>query len=105
MQTMPGKAHLGRSTAHHTWDRDEPPALVVAPGAEVELDLRVPSDGQIVLSTAVEELNHIEVGRMDPLTGPIYVEGAEPGDAVSVEILDISIARFAWSGIMPGLGL
>jgi acetamidase/formamidase len=45
------------------------------------------------------------MGKMDPLTGPIWVEGAKPGDVVAVEILDIALAATGWSAILPGLGL
>jgi acetamidase/formamidase len=42
---------------------------------------------------------------MDPLTGPIHVEGAEPGDCLAVEILQIETGSWGWSAILPDLGL
>jgi acetamidase/formamidase len=105
---MPAKVtehHLGREVYHQYWDRDLAPELVVAPGAEVGLSLRDGSDGQITPATTAEDMRALDFTRMDPLTGPIFVEGARPGDAVSVEMLDISPASWGWSGILPGLGL
>jgi acetamidase/formamidase len=97
--------HLGRDVAHHAWDRQLPPALTVASGDEMSLALRDGSNGQIVSSTVAPELNDLQMGLMDPLTGPIWVEGAQPGDVIAVEILDIDLAATGWSAILPGLGL
>ncbi|HWD51624.1 MAG TPA: acetamidase/formamidase family protein [Acidimicrobiales bacterium] len=105
---MPSKVtehHLGREVHHQFWDRDLAPELVVPPGAEVGLSLRDGSDGQITPATTAEDMRGLDFTRMDPLTGPIFVEGARPGDAVSVEMLDIAPAAWGWSGILPGLGL
>lgn len=99
------KAHLGRETAHDYWDRDEPPVLFVAPGTEVSLELRDGSNGQITPSTQAKDLLKLDFNQMDPLTGPIWINGAMPGDAISVEILEIRTGSWGWSGILPGLGL
>jgi len=97
--------HLGRNVAHHSWDRSEPAALRVAPGAEVHLALRDGSNGQVVPTTSSAELLGLDLSKMDPLTGPVWVESAQPGDAVVVDVLDIRLANVGWSGIIPGLGL
>lgn len=97
--------HLGREIAHHTWDRSEPAVLRVAPGEEVHLALRDGSNGQIVPSTSPAELVDLDLGKMDPLTGPIWVESAQPGDMIVVEVVDISLGKVGWSAIIPGLGL
>lgn len=105
---MPSKVtehHLGRSVSHQCWDRDLEPELVVRPGAELGLSLRDGSNGQITPVTAAADLLELDFSHMDPLTGPVFVEGAHPGDALAVEILDISLASWGWSGILPGLGL
>ena len=97
--------HLGRDVAHHAWDRELAPALTVSSGDEVSLALRDGSNGQIVPTTKPIELHDLNMGHMDPLTGPIWVEGAKPGDVVMVDILDIKLAATGWSAILPGLGL
>jgi acetamidase/formamidase len=97
--------HLGREVAHHAWDRSEPPVVSVAPGEEIHLELRDGSNGQISDRTAAAELFDLELGKMDPLTGPIWIESAMPGDVVVVDVLDIDIAPVGWSAIIPGLGL
>ncbi|MDX6221445.1 MAG: hypothetical protein QOD91_499 [Frankiales bacterium] len=99
------RAHLGRDIAHHYWDRDQPAALVVEPGEEVSLELRDGSDGQITASTVADDLPLLTSSRMDPLTGPLWVQGAQPGDTLTVDVLDISLGGWGWSAILPGFGL
>jgi formamidase len=41
---------------------------------------------------------------LHPLTGPVYVDGAEPGDLLDVEILDIEPARYGYTVQVPGFG-
>src|SRR5690606_36051074 len=38
-------------------------------------------------------------------TGPVFVDGAEPGDALVVEVLDLAESGWGWTGIIPGFGL
>lgn len=97
--------HLGRENHHRVWDRDLPPALKIVPGEEVTLSLRDPSDEQINRTSVASDLLTIDPDRMDPLTGPIWVEGAQPGNTLSIEILDIEIGSWGWSAILPELGL
>jgi acetamidase/formamidase len=105
MSLITAQHHLGRDTFHHVWDRDLAPELVVKPGDEVSLGLRDPSDYQITAATTASELNDLDPARMDVLTGPLWVEGAMPGDVLTVDILDISVGAWGWSAILPGMGL
>jgi len=97
--------HLGRDVAHHAWDRELPPAMTVPSGSEVSLALRDGSNKQIVPDTQADELHGLRMDLMDPLTGPIWVEGAQTGDVIAVDILAIELATTGWSAILPGLGL
>src|SRR5439155_903271 len=47
----------------------------------------------------------LDFDRRYPLGGPVYVRGAEPGDALEVEILDLKPGAWGWSALLPGLGL
>jgi formamidase len=47
----------------------------------------------------------VDAGRIHPLTGPVFIKGAEPGDMIEVEFLDIAPQPTAFSAIIPGLGL
>jgi acetamidase/formamidase len=96
---------LTRGTFHQFWDRSLVPELSVAAGAELALELRDGSSGQITPGMDPEALFDVDFTKMDPLTGPIFVEGAHVGDALAIEILDISLGSWGWSGIMPNFGL
>lgn len=50
-----------------------------------------------------EPLEEIGLETFNRVTGPVYVDGAEPGDAIRVEILGIEIVR-SWSVWLPGFG-
>ena len=42
---------------------------------------------------------------VDPVTGPVYVEGAEPGDALKVTMLSFKPSGWGWSAVTPEFGL
>ena len=69
------------------------------PGGEVTFETRDPLDGQIGPHTTADDLASIDTGRVHPLTGPVPVRGAEPGDALEVEFLEIAPASTAFSAI------
>jgi acetamidase/formamidase len=90
---------------HYVWDNELDPALTVAPGDTVVYRTREVSDGQISPSSTTEDLAALDWERLYPLAGPVAVEGAEPGDAVEVEVLDIHTEGWGWAAVLPGFGL
>jgi acetamidase/formamidase len=90
---------------HRSWDRSIEPALHVAPGTEVTLELLDASDGQIASDDGPDAIGRFDFGRVNPCTGPIAVEDLNPGDGLVVTILDISPAPWAWTANIPGFGL
>ena len=54
---------------------------------------------------APADYSAIDRTRIHALTGPVEVQGAEPGDALEIEILDFRHEGWAWTSITPGLGL
>ncbi len=89
---------------HNRWHPDIPPILSIKPGDIVELEMRDALDYQVRDEPGVEDLKNMELGVAHPLTGPIYVEGAKPGDLLKVEVLDIKTESFGYSAIIPGFG-
>ena len=73
-------------------------------GAVVEIFTKEASDGQITLETTAAELATVDFGLIHALTGPIAVEGAEPGDLLAVTIHEAEVQGPGWSGIFPGFG-
>src|SRR6266702_356566 len=92
---------------HNRWNRDLPPAAVVRPGQVIQLLCRDALDiGEAARSLTPEGTLTLDLGGVHPLTGPVEVEGAEPGDILEVEILDVSpLADFGYVVISPALGL
>ena len=89
---------------HNRYHPDIEPALEVGVGEEVVLECRDALDGQIRPGMTEGDLEGVDAGLVHPLTGPVYVKGAEPGDILEVEFLDIVPERTAFSAIIPGMG-
>jgi formamidase len=89
------------NVGHNRWHPEIPPVLRVASGDTVVMDVRDGIDGQIRPGSTVEALLSLDPRRNLPMTGPIYVEDAEPGDLLSVELLEFEHDRYAWSGTFP----
>jgi len=95
-------AHHTITTDHRTatFHRDHAPALTVAPGDTVTFETGDVAYERLHGGEAVEDIG-LETFNM--VTGPVAVEGVEPGDALVVEVLDVEIER-AWSVWMPEFG-
>src|SRR5262249_7124532 len=89
---------------HNRWHPDIRPLVRIATGSVIELDTLDGLDGQITPQTKVEDLASIDLGRVHPMTGPVFVEGAEPGDLLAVKIEAIATAEHGFTCIMPGFG-
>lgn len=89
---------------HNRWHPELAPVLTVPDGGVVRLELRDSMDGQVTRATRDEELESL-VAISHPLTGPVAVEGAEPGDVLEVEILEYETDAFGWTAVIPGLGI
>jgi acetamidase/formamidase len=96
--------HIDRSRTCNRWNRDYPPVLRVSPGDTVTMELKDASDGQVRADMSLSEFAAIDKTRIHALTGPVGIEGAEPGDALEIEILDYRHEGWAWTSIMPGMG-
>ena len=89
---------------HNRWHPDIPPILEVNPGDIIEIETRDALDYQITPEPGLDDLKNMNLGVAHPLTGPIYVKGAKPGDLLEVEVLDIKTEEFGYSAIIPGFG-
>ncbi|MEF8799825.1 MAG: acetamidase/formamidase family protein [Halolamina sp.] len=86
---------------HYTWDNAIEPALTVEPGAVVEFDCRDAFDRQLPVDGTVADLAAVETAG-HPLTGPVAVEGAEPGDTLRVDLLAFEHEGWGVSVVPPG---
>ncbi len=89
---------------HNRWHEAIPPVIEAALGEEVEIETRDAFDGQITPATVAEDLRRCDLNLVHPLTGPVYVAGAAPGDLLEVEIRDMKPASFAYTVQVPGFG-
>ncbi|MCP5155269.1 MAG: acetamidase/formamidase family protein [Ectothiorhodospiraceae bacterium] len=92
------------STGHNRWHPDIPPVLEVAPGETVTFETRDAADGQIRRGMTVADLERLDPKVAHPLTGPVHVAGARPGDLLEVEFVDIVAEPYGWTRIRPGAG-
>jgi acetamidase/formamidase len=90
---------------HFTWDAGNAPVLTVESGDTVVVHTRDVSDDQIGPDSTVDVIAGLDWDRVYPLAGPIAVDGAEPGDTLAVEVLDLHTQGWGWTAILPGLGL
>src|SRR5215469_10462407 len=89
---------------HNRFHPDIVPVVEVGEGEEVALETRDALDGQLKPGTTVADFPSLDVGAVHPLTGPVFVKGATPGDILEIVFTDIIAQPVAFSAIMPGLG-
>jgi acetamidase/formamidase len=90
---------------HFTWDAGNEPVLTVDSGDTVVVHTRDVSDDQIGPDSTVDVIAGLDWDRVYPLAGPIAVQGAQPGDTLAIEVLDLHTQGWGWTAILPGLGL
>lgn len=93
-----------RVTGHNRWHPDITPVVEADPGEEVVLQCRDASDGQISFGMTNENITGMSRGATHPLTGPVYIKGASPGDLLEIEYLEILPEPTGWTRLAPGLG-
>jgi acetamidase/formamidase len=96
---------LGREARHFQWDRGLSPAATVRSGDVIRLETQEVSGGQVQVGAPAEMVARLDRSRFYPLTGPVYVEGAVPGNVLKVEMLEIRPGGWGWTANFPGRGL
>jgi formamidase len=91
-------------TGHNRWHPDIPPVIRCGLGEEVILETRDAFDGQFGPDASLDVVAKPNLDVVHPLTGPVYIEGAEPGDLLDIEILDIEPDRYGYTTEVPGFG-
>lgn len=96
---------LSAEPIHSRWNRDLPPRLTIASGDTVHLECLDASGAQVRPGMTLDEYIDINRERIHALTGPIFVEGAEPGDVLQIDVLEVAHKGWGWSSVIAGLGL
>lgn len=89
---------------HNRWHPDIPAVLRCAPGDTVAMRARDGYDGQITRGSTAADVLTMDPARIHPLTGPVYVEDAEPGDVLVVDVLSVETGDFGATLNIPGFG-
>lgn len=92
-------------SGHNRWHPDIPPCLSMQSGAEIVVDVRDGCDRQFTPQSTAETLRGLDAARSHPLTGPIWVDGAEPGDVLEIETVAVQPSEFGYTTVLPGVGL
>jgi len=95
---------LTADPTHSFWSRDLAPRLTIAPGDTVHFACHDASGGQVTAAFTVEDFLAIDRDRIHALTGPVFVDGAEPGDVLEVNILEVAHRGWGWTSTIAGLG-
>jgi len=96
---------IHQSRCHLGWHRDQAPVLTIAPGETVEFDCQEASGGQLTPISTLADFRQYDTSGVNPLTGPVFVDGAEPGDTLAITIGDFATSGWGWTGILPEFGL
>jgi acetamidase/formamidase len=95
---------LSAEPTHSRWNADLAARLTIDSGDTVEFECQDASGAQVHPGMTVEEFQGIDRGRIHALTGPVEVDGAEVGDVLQVEVLEVRLKGWGWSSVIPGLG-
>ena len=91
-------------TGHNRWHPGIPPVIGCDPGDEVVLETRDAFDGQFGPTASIDVVRAPNLFLVHPLTGPVYVSGAQAGDLLEIEILEVAPESYAFTTQVPGFG-
>jgi len=98
--------HITREKLVYGFDASFPPVATIASGDTVTVETFDTSTGRIHKPEDVPAFVAVrDPKKVNPACGPIYVEGAEPGDALAVEILDIKLAPLGFARALKNAGV
>ena len=74
------------------------------PGDQIVFHTGDALDTDLTLDSNADDLAAVDLNLVHPMTGPVYIEGAERGDVLAVTLLDIEPDQFGYTVIVPGFG-
>jgi len=99
-------SHTIHAARHHFgWDNSLSPAETVAPGSTILFHCLDSGAGHFGPSSTVADVSTLDFSKVNPVSGPIHVDGAAPGDALKVTIDSFVPSGFGWTANIPGFGL
>jgi acetamidase/formamidase len=90
---------------HFGWDNANQPVVMAKSGETIEFHPMDSSGGQLTKDSTVADIAELDFAKVNPVAGPVHIDGAEPGDAIKVTLLDFSPSGWGWTANIPGFGL
>jgi len=90
---------------HFGWDNSNKPVVRAKPGETIEFHPVDSSGGQLTPKSSVADIAALDFAKVNPVAGPVFIDGAEPGDAIKVTLLDFTPSGWGWTANIPGFGL
>jgi acetamidase/formamidase len=103
---MPSSHHTIHGAHHHYgWDNSFPPAETITPGTTLKFECKDSGSGHFTADSTAEAVTSLDFSKVNPVTGPVFIDGAEPGDILKVTLDAFEPSGFGWTAIIPGFGL
>ncbi len=96
---------IHRHQHHFGWDQSIPPQITIAPGETVAFEINDASGGHLSPESTVADVLTFDFSRTNPVNGPIYIDGAEPGDVIKLTVEEFQPSGWGWTALIPGFGL
>jgi amidase len=93
---------LDKSLGRPGFSAADEPVLRILPGTGERIGFET-SDAVYAELHGHHDMAKLEA-QINPVTGPVYVDGAEPGDALAVTVHEIRLKGYGWSVSLPGSG-
>ncbi|ELY46342.1 acetamidase/formamidase family protein [Natronorubrum sulfidifaciens] len=100
--TVDHRVRADDGAVHSVWDNGLEPVCTVEPGDVVRFECRDATNGQLGPDATVADLATLDIDPVHPLTGPIAIEGAQPGDLLRIELLEIDHEGQGYTLVLPG---
>ena len=98
--------HTIHSLQHHFgWDNANKPVIDIKSGETIEIDTVDSSGSQLNIDSTIDDVKNLDFSKVNPVTGPIFIEDAKEGDVVEVELIDFIASGWGWTAVIPGFGL
>ncbi len=89
---------------HNKFSKLIPPVLRAKSGDVIKADAYEASDNQLHRNATLDDLINIDFGPIHAMTGPVYIEEAEVGDILAVDLLKVELHDYGWQAIVGGFG-
>jgi acetamidase/formamidase len=95
---------LSAEPTHSRWNADLAPRLTIASGDTVHFECQDASGGQVFDGMSAGAFDAIDRMRIHALTGPVAIEGAEPGDVLAIDVIEVAHKGWGWTSTIAGMG-